>query len=211
MSDHAMPRWAPNALTLLRIALVPAFLSHAIWCEQSVAAGGSDAPHRHLALAAFVAIGVSDVLDGWIARRWGLITPLGATLDAAADKFAQVSALVFFLVSDGVAYATLPLWFVATIVLRDVLLAIGYVTVRRRRGRVVVVHEAHGKVATVLLFALVVWMILDLPHGAVVPLCVVIAALVAMSTARYIHVGWQQLGSRPVAASDDPSSGPSQV
>lgn len=188
-----MPPWLPNALTVLRIALVPAFVVHALWCEQDVASGGSDVPHRYLSLAAFVAIGVTDVLDGWIARRWDLATPLGATLDAAADKFAQVSALVFFLVLDGAAFARVPLWFVATIVLRDVLLAIGYVTVRRAKGHVVVEHEAHGRASTVLLFALVVWIVLDLPRGAVVPLCAGITLLVAGSTARYLRVGWRQL------------------
>ena len=188
-----MPPWVPNALTVLRIALVPAFVVHAIWCEQSVTAGGSDVPHRYLSLAAFLAIGVSDVLDGWIARKWNLVTPLGSTLDAAADKFAQVSALVFFVVSGGVAYATVPLWFVAVIVLRDVLLAIGYVTVRRKKGEVMVEHEIHGKIATVLLFGLVLWITLDLPRGMVVPMCAGIAAFVAVSTARYIRVGWRQL------------------
>ena len=188
-----MPPWVPNALTFLRIALVPAFLVHGIWCEESVAGGGSDVPHRYLSLAAFVAIGVSDVLDGWIARKWNLATPLGATLDAAADKFAQVSALVFFVVSDGIAYAKVPLWFVGVIVLRDVLLAIGYITVKRKKGKVIVEHEIHGKIATVLLFALVIWIVLDLPRDMVVPMCAGIAAFVAVSTARYIKVGWAQL------------------
>lgn len=191
--DPVVPRWVPNALTLLRVALVPAFLVHAIWCEQDVAAGGSDVPHRYLSFAAFLAIGISDVLDGWIARKWNLATPLGATLDAAADKFAQVSALVFFVLSDGVAYARVPIWLVAIIVLRDVLLAIGYVTVRRKKGEVVVEHEVHGRVSTVLLFALVIWVTLDLPREAVVPLSALIAAVVILSTARYIRVGWKQL------------------
>lgn len=191
-SGH-MPKWAPNALTLLRVALVPAFLVHAIWCAQDVAAGGSDAPHRYLSFAAFVAIGISDVLDGWIARRWNLATPLGATLDAAADKLAQVSALVFFLVSDGLAYARIPVWLVALIVARDVLLAIGYVTLRRRNGTVNVAHEAHGRVSTVLLFTLVIWITLDLPRPAVLPLSAAIGVVAMASTAGYLRRGWAEL------------------
>jgi phosphatidylglycerophosphate synthase len=197
--DQEVPSWAPNALTVLRILLVPAFLVHAIWCAEDVAAGGSDVPHRYLSFAAFVAIGVSDVADGWIARKWNLATPLGATLDAAADKFAQVSALVFFVLSDGVAYATVPLWLVVLIIGRDVLLGIGYLTVRARRGRVEVEHESHGRLATVLLFALVIWITLDLPRGAVLPLSLAIAVVVTASTVRYMRVGWRQLG--PVARS----------
>ena len=187
----AIPAWFPNALTALRIALIPAFVMHARWCLLSVAEGGSDRPHRAYAVAALLGIGVSDVVDGWLARRFSLATQLGAVLDAVADKLAQVSLLVFFAVADGVAFVRVPAWFVA-VVGRDALLALGSLAVRWRRGHVDVVHEPHGKLASLLLFVLLVWVTADLPRAPVLPCMVGIAAIVALSTLTYVRDGWRQ-------------------
>ena len=137
----SVPHWLPNSLTILRIALIPAFVMLASWCLESVASGGSDLPQRALALGALVGIGVSDIVDGWLARRFDLATQSGAVLDAVADKLAQVSLLVFFALADGEAFAHVPLWFVAIALGRDVVLALGTLAVRGRRGQVEVVHE----------------------------------------------------------------------
>lgn len=195
-----MPPWIPNALTALRVALVPAFLVHAHWCALDVAAGRGDWPHRALAFAALLVIGLSDVVDGWVARRFGLATQLGATLDAVADKLAQVSALVFFLVADGVAYARAPLWLLGVLLARDVVIACGCVAIRARHGRVEVVHESHGRFASLLLFVLVAWIALDLPRAAIVPASALIAAIVGMSTLGYVRAGWRQWGATPAGA-----------
>ena len=72
-------------------------------------------------------------------------------LDAVAGKLAQVSLLTFFLVTDSVAFAHVPLWFFAVIVGRDVLRGIGTLLVRKRRGDVAVVSEVHGKLASAML------------------------------------------------------------
>lgn len=187
-----MPRWLPNALTGLRIALIPAFLAHAAWCARSVAAGDGDEPHRTLAAAALLAIGLTDVADGWIARRYRLETPLGAALDAIADKLAQFSVLLFFFFSDGGAFLKVPLWFVALILGRDVVLGLGTLAVHLGRGRVAVVHEGHGRIASLLLFVLLVWVTLDGPRAAVPPALVAIAVVVVVSTADYVRDGWRQ-------------------
>jgi len=188
----SVPRWLPNSLTILRIALIPAFVMHAYWCLVSVAHGGSDFPQRAFALGALVGIGVSDIVDGWLARRFGLATQLGAVLDAVADKLAQVSLLVFFALADGEAFARVPLWFVAMALGRDVVLALGSLAVRRRRGKVEVVHEAHGKIASLLIFFLLFWVTADLPRGLVLPAMVAIAILVCLSTVVYVRAGWRQ-------------------
>ena len=100
-----VPRWLPNAITLLRIGAIPVFLGFARACAQAATAGEPHASERGLAFATMVLIGVSDLVDGYLARRFGLATPLGATLDAAADKLAQISALAFFTFSRSPAFA----------------------------------------------------------------------------------------------------------
>lgn len=192
MASQSVPRWLPNALTLLRVALIPAFVVHASWCMESVAAGASDLPHRALALAALLGIGVSDVVDGWLARSFSLATPLGAVLDAVADKLAQVSLLVFFFYADGVAFVRVPPWFVGLVLGRDVVLALGTFAVRWRRGSVQVVHEPHGKLASFLLFVLLVWITADLSRAPVLPALLLISAIVILSTFVYVREGWRQ-------------------
>jgi len=187
------PAWLPNALTALRVALVPAFLAHARWCALAVEQGASGAWHRRLAVAALLGIGVSDVLDGWIARRWGYVTRLGATLDAFADKLAQVSALVFFLVAGEPAFERVPAWYVALVLGRDLVLVVGTLLVRARAGSVEVVHHPHGRASTVLLFAILLWITAGLSPAPVPAALVVSALLVAASTVAYVTDGFRQV------------------
>lgn len=124
----------PNALSALRILLVPVFLV-LVLLEQDVAA-----------LIVIIVSSVSDFLDGIIARRFGQITRLGQLLDPAADRLFIFAAVIALAVRDVV-----PWWIVAVIVGRDVLLAgLGIVLARHGYGPLPVHHL--GKVATFALF-----------------------------------------------------------
>jgi cardiolipin synthase len=99
----------PNLITLGRLLCVPL----AIWLILGERYG--------LAFWVFVAAGVSDALDGWIAKRWDQRTPLGALLDPIADK-ALLAAVYITLGFAG----ELPHWLVILVVLRDLLIVGGY-------------------------------------------------------------------------------------
>ena len=99
----------PNFLTLLRIVAIPCFL---ILLE--------DLRYRE-ALAIFVAAGITDGLDGAIARLTHTKTTLGAFLDPAADKALLVSAFIAL----GFMHAV-PRWLVVLAISRDVLIVLGY-------------------------------------------------------------------------------------
>ena len=99
----------PNLITLGRLLCVPL----AIWLILGERYG--------LAFWVFVAAGVSDALDGWIAKRWNQRTPLGALLDPIADK-ALLAAVYITLGFAG----ELPHWLVILVVLRDLLIVGGY-------------------------------------------------------------------------------------
>lgn len=95
----------PNLLTLLRLLLAPAVV-------QAILAG------RHtLALACFALAAGTDGVDGFLARRFGWTTTVGAYLDPVADK-ALLSGVYLALGVSGI----LPLWFVALVFGRDVLI-----------------------------------------------------------------------------------------
>ena len=98
----------PNLLTLVRIALV-APIVWSIWFRD-----------YRLALTLFVVAGVSDLLDGFLARRFGWQSDLGATLDPLADKLLVV-ALAALLTVQG----HLPLWLALVVVVRDLVIMSG--------------------------------------------------------------------------------------
>ena len=98
---------APNLLTLLRVLLVPL----AIWL---IIVG-----ELRLAFLVLLVAGATDALDGFLAKRFGWETELGAYLDPLADKLLLVSTFVAL----GVR-AALPVWLVVLVVSRDVMIVI---------------------------------------------------------------------------------------
>lgn len=95
----------PNALTLLRLVLVPVV----VWLMATNETGW--------AFAVFVVAGLTDAVDGYIAKRYGLETELGAYLDPLADKL----LIVCIFIGLGLA-GSLPLWLVVAVVARDVMI-----------------------------------------------------------------------------------------
>jgi cardiolipin synthase (CMP-forming) len=95
----------PNTITVIRILLVPAL----IWFLFQKAFSA--------ALAVFLVAGLSDALDGYLARRLGQMTRLGALLDPLADKL-LVASSVLILAGSG----RIPWWLAATIIARDFLI-----------------------------------------------------------------------------------------
>ena len=108
----------PNLITLARILLVPVV----VW---AIAIGA-----MHLAFILFLVAAISDGVDGFLAKRFGMKTELGAYLDPLADKVMIVSIYVT-LASTGV----IPLWIVILVVSRDIMIvgAIGRALVMRPR------------------------------------------------------------------------------
>jgi cardiolipin synthase len=136
----------PNLLTLLRIVAIPCFL---ILLE--------DLRYRE-ALAVFVAAGLTDGLDGAIARLTQTKTTLGAFLDPAADKALLVSAFIAL----GFMHAV-PRWLVVVVISRDVVIVLGYFLLFVITQRAMEVRPSvTGKVSTVLQLAAVTVVLIGL-------------------------------------------------
>jgi cardiolipin synthase len=95
----------PNLITIARIVLVPIV----VWAMSSGAMG--------LAFLLFLAAGVSDAVDGFVAKRFHMTTELGAYLDPLADKALLVSIYVTLGINDD-----LPRWLVILVVSRDIMI-----------------------------------------------------------------------------------------
>ncbi|MCC6669934.1 MAG: CDP-alcohol phosphatidyltransferase family protein [Planctomycetes bacterium] len=187
-----LPAWLPNAITTLRIGMVP------VWGILAEAARATFPEPgwtgwRAWSLVVLLAICLSDVVDGWLARRFDLATRMGATLDAVADKLAQVVLLSFFTLRGPPAFAAIAPWFLILVFARDLALLAGYAILRRRRGVVVVVHEAHGRLSSLVLFALLLWINSGGGEGPVRWVLPPLAALVCFSTLVYGRAFARQL------------------
>jgi cardiolipin synthase len=95
----------PNLITLGRILLVPVV----VW---AITAG-----QMQIAFILFLAAGISDAVDGFLAKRFGMATELGAYLDPLADKAMLVSIYVALGVIDAI-----PRWLVILVVSRDIMI-----------------------------------------------------------------------------------------
>lgn len=126
----------PNALTLARLLLIPIFVGLILT---------SDGGHSWPAAIVFGVAGVTDQIDGWLARRWRVESRFGKVADPLADRL-MIDAAVILLWHAG----RLP-WIALAIPLRDVALVAGYKLVVGR-GYEFSVNLA-GKAATWLLYA----------------------------------------------------------
>ena len=128
----------PNALTVFRLALIPVFVGVLISAE-----GGRSWP----AAVLFGVAGMSDQLDGWLARRWRVESAFGRVADPLADRL-MIDAAVFLLV---LVHHRLPWPALALVLARDVLLVGGYKLVMPRGYELSV--NFLGKAATWVLYA----------------------------------------------------------
>lgn len=101
-------RWLPNAISILRIALVVPILVSIAQREFA------------LALALFLVAALSDGVDGWLAKTFGWHTRLGALLDPIADKLLIAGLFVMLMVE-----ALIPAWLAVLVILRDVVIVGG--------------------------------------------------------------------------------------
>ncbi len=109
----------PNSITAVRVVLSPVFI--AFWYAGGMLSKPEPAPNGWLvgALVIVVLAEASDLLDGWLARRWRIVTNIGKLLDPFADTMFRFTAFLCFLAS-GLA----PVWMVAIIFYRDIMVAV---------------------------------------------------------------------------------------
>jgi CDP-diacylglycerol--glycerol-3-phosphate 3-phosphatidyltransferase len=143
----------PNALTVLRLVLVPVFVVLMLRAdgEASVAAG-----------IVFAAAGITDQVDGWLARRWQVESRFGTLADPLADRLMIDAAVLLLWVGDRLPWPAL-----AIVLARDALLLGGYRFVVPRGYDFEVTQV--GKVATWLLYAATMLLIVT-GSGTVWPL-----------------------------------------
>ncbi|MEU4568551.1 CDP-diacylglycerol--glycerol-3-phosphate 3-phosphatidyltransferase [Micromonospora sp. NPDC023956] len=158
---------AANALTALRLLLVPVFMALVVVSEMT------HTGWRVAACLVFALASATDFVDGWIARRFALVTSVGKVADPIADKALTGAALLLLS-----WYAVLPWWVTVVILTRE----LGVTLIRFwviRHG--VIAASRGGKAKTALQILAIVWYLWPVPGDAAGAAPWIMAAAVAVT------------------------------
>jgi cardiolipin synthase len=150
----------PNMLTMSRFVMIPLFLA-LYFNDHSVAA-----------LLVVLLAGLTDLLDGYIARRSGQITITGIMLDPLADKLMMLSVVAALLIKGEIPWAAAILMGIREVGM------IASSAFFHFRGRRTVPANVFGKVTTAVYYLAIMLLFLDLPGGVAALWCAVVLSFV---------------------------------
>lgn len=137
----------PNKITLFRVCMIPIFV--AFMMIPGIPGG------RYIAAGVFIIAALSDMLDGYLARKNNLVTNFGKFMDPLADKLLVSSALICL-----VELGLLPAWIVIIIIAREFIIS-GFRLVASDSG-IVIAASWWGKIKTVVQMVMSVMLIINL-------------------------------------------------
>lgn len=127
----------PNILTVIRFIIVP-FMTYFLISKNFT-----------IAILLYVLASFTDVLDGFIARKFNLITDLGKFLDPLADKLLQFSALVGLWIVN-----LIPLWIVVIFFIKEISMGLGAIKLLKKH--IVIQSKWFGKLSTIFFFTAII-------------------------------------------------------
>lgn len=171
----------PNKLTILRMILVPFFVA-------TLLMSGTNEPLKWVALVLFVIASLTDFADGYIARKYNLITNFGKFMDPLADKILTISGMICL-----VELGRIPAWIVIIIVAREFIIS-GFRLIAAENG-VVIAANMWGKFKTNFQIFMIIFMIMNIPQFQLITdiLMWIALALTIISLVTYINANKQVL------------------
>ncbi|MDD4844034.1 MAG: CDP-diacylglycerol--glycerol-3-phosphate 3-phosphatidyltransferase [Anaerotignum sp.] len=142
----------PNKLTMLRVILIPVFLVVLFLVPAPM--------NRYIAVVIFIVASLTDFLDGYLARKWNLVSNFGKFMDPLADKLLVMAALVSL-----VQLGDLPSWVVIIILAREFAIT-GFRTLAME-ANIVMAASWWGKVKTTVQMLMIIVVLLDLPFTGI--------------------------------------------
>lgn len=147
-----MQKNLPNRLTMLRVILIPVFLLVLFLAPAPM--------NRYVAVAIFIVASLTDFLDGYLARKWNLVSNFGKFMDPLADKLLVMAALV-----SMVQLGDLASWVVIIILAREFAIT-GFRTLAME-ANIVMAASWWGKVKTTVQMLMIIVVLLELPFAGV--------------------------------------------
>lgn len=171
----------PNIITVFRIILIPFVI-------QRFAVGDV-----RLATILFLVACASDILDGFIARKFHLVTDVGKLLDPFADKAMSLSVLICMWYFNGL----IPAWAVIVFLSKELLLLVGGLILLK--NEIIIPANKFGKVSTVITSLVVISILLGyqiIPTGVQQAMIVVATAVTLLALVVYFSMFVQSLRSK---------------
>lgn len=152
----------PNYLSVLRFLMIPCF----------AAVFFADFPyHRYYALGIFMLAGLTDVIDGYLARKHHWVSDFGKVMDPLADKLMQATAFVCIAVKTRIG-----IFLAALIFVKDLLILAGSIMMAKKGAREMVASKWYGKLATCILAVTVGTLIVSYENVSLSVIMAVISA-----------------------------------
>ena len=188
-----------NKITVVRILMIPVFVTLAIYYGESIQEGNPQDWMRFTAIAVFMLAAISDGLDGYVARRYNQRSSLGMILDPIADKGLLLSGIITLSISNWSQvdphYGKFPAWFPVLVITRDAVIVMGSAVLHVLNGTVRVRPSWTGKVATVLQMAAIAWVMLQMRIPPLIYIVIAAGAFTLVSGMIYVRDGFRQLSA----------------
>jgi cardiolipin synthase len=166
----------PNTLTIVRILSIPVFVIFLLY------------DRFFIALLIFIGAGITDGLDGLIARVFHQRTTIGAYLDPIADKLMLTTAFIVLAI-----LGIIPSWLTVIVIARDVIILLGVLILQLTSHKIEIKPIFIGKASTVLQLATIAWSLVtpfSMVMKSIFPAIIwVTAGLTALSGLNYIYIG----------------------
>jgi len=172
----------PNILTTLRLLLIPVFIYVFFVFEDN---------NLIYATGIFFLAGVTDALDGYLARKYHQVTKIGQALDPLADKLMQLTVIICFTIAG-----ILPLWILFVVGIKEGLMILGAAILYTRRDKTVIPANKLGKVSTILFYLAILLIGLGYTVGRYLLITAILITLIAFF--RYLRMGLKKLKENKV-------------
>ncbi len=193
-AQHRPKLTLATKVTITRLMGVPVFIGLLVYYLIGLHNGQELGVLRMSALAMFVAVALTDALDGYLARSRNEVTDLGRMLDPIADKALLLSGLILLTRPSLPALAPhIPVWFTTLVISRDVVLILGSLLVHELAGNVTVQPRLSGKLATFFQMATIIWVLIGGAERQFNWFVGTAAVLTAISWVQYVVDGARQL------------------
>jgi cardiolipin synthase len=127
-----------------------------------------------ISVAVFILAGITDTLDGYIARKYNQITRLGIVLDPLADKLMLVIVLASVTISNNI-----PIWIIAVVALKESLMIAGAISLFHEQD-IVIPANIFGKISTLLSYAAILGVLFELPYNRMILYSYIGATILAL-------------------------------
>ncbi|MGM0396259.1 MAG: CDP-diacylglycerol--glycerol-3-phosphate 3-phosphatidyltransferase [Bacillota bacterium] len=164
----------PNLITVFRIILIPVYLIVFF----------SDMDNKVFVLGMiFMIAGISDVLDGYIARRFNLVSKFGSALDPFADKMMSFTVLVTFTL-----IGLIPVWILVPMIIKELVMIAGGILLYLKHGKAVIPANKYGKIATFSLYAAVLSIVFNMNMTLSILLLIITVSLNLVAFYNYLKI-----------------------